>query len=369
MKLTLRVETVGGEPPSEKIVQVFDARGGSIGRARTNDMILDDPERIVSGRHAHVLLRDERYFLIDTSQNGTYLNDAGEAIGWCKSAELLHGDYVRIGPFSIAVAIGPSEHEAATVEIPADVLAEMRKARWGDDADLVTPVAEAPAIPLADMPTEEIPADVLEAMRKTRWDVDADAAASAEPTNTPTPAPVNEDMPTEEIPADILKEMRAKRWGAELDVVEPDAHAVASGSQLFEESPTIAAQTLTEYSADVLVIDDDEEISYFVKFMLERAGHSVLVAGDGLSALKFIDENAPTRMVVLDVVLPHLDGFQLIDAMRSNRSWRGVPIIMLSELAGEQDIVRALNAGALDYVVKPFKPTELVARLQRFLPK
>jgi CheY-like chemotaxis protein len=325
MKLTLRVETVEENSPAQELVQVFDARGGSIGRARSNDMVLRDAKCIVSGRHAHVLLRDERYFLIDTSQNGTYLNNAGTPIGWCKSAELVHGDEVRIGPYNLAVVIGLSQYEAPTVEISVAVLAEMRKLRWGDDVD----------------------------------------GGAAEPSASD---PVT-DILTEEIPGDVVAQMRNTRWGEALDVDEPDAQTVASGAQLFEETPAAAVQTLSEYSADVLVVDDDEEVCYFVKFMLERAGYTVVIAADGLSAIEYIDETPPTRMVVLDVVLPHLDGFQLIDAMRANRLWRGVPIIMLSELAGEHDIVRALNAGALDYVVKPFKPTELVARLQRFLPK
>lgn len=147
-----------------------------------------------------------------------------------------------------------------------------------------------------------------------------------------------------------------------------------SGGELFESVAAAAADigladaSVTDYSNDVLVVDDDEEISYFVKFMFERSGHSVAVADDGLAALEYIDKKLPTCLVVLDVVLPYLDGYQIISTLRAHRNWCGTPIIILSSLSGEDHVVRALNAGALDYIVKPFKPTELVVRLRRFLP-
>ena len=117
----------------------------------------------------------------------------------------------------------------------------------------------------------------------------------------------------------------------------------------------------------VLVIEDNEEIAYLLKFMLSREGFTVVLAPDGMKASKLIDEIVPPEVVVSDIMLPYMDGYQLIAQMRGKPEWRDVPIIMLTSKSQERDITRALEAGANDYIVKPFRPKELIARLRRFL--
>jgi DNA-binding response OmpR family regulator len=73
----------------------------------------------------------------------------------------------------------------------------------------------------------------------------------------------------------------------------------------------------------------------------------------------------PPALILLDVMLPYLDGFELIRKIRRRESWSHVPIIMLTAKSQEQNIVRALDDGANDYVVKPFRPRELMARIRR----
>src|SRR5713226_4156458 len=109
----------------------------------------------------------------------------------------------------------------------------------------------------------------------------------------------------------------------------------------------------------ILVIEDNEEIAYILKFMLSREGFSVLHAQDGLKASKFIDEVAPPKLVISDIMLPYVDGYQLITKIRNKPEWSEVPIIMLTSKSQEGDITRALEMGANDYVVKPFRPKEL----------
>jgi len=117
----------------------------------------------------------------------------------------------------------------------------------------------------------------------------------------------------------------------------------------------------------VLVVEDDEIISYLLDFRLRREGFEVLLAKDGRQAAEIIESAAPPRLVLLDVMLPYKDGFELIGQIRSREDWRDVPVIMLTSKAEERNIVRALDAGAADYVVKPFRAEELIARLRRFL--
>jgi DNA-binding response OmpR family regulator len=118
----------------------------------------------------------------------------------------------------------------------------------------------------------------------------------------------------------------------------------------------------------VMVVEDDQIISALLKHMLARRGFEVHLAMDGRQASQMVEELAvPPGLVMLDVMLPFVDGFDLIALMRSKDAWKDVPIIMLTSKAQEQNIVRALDAGATDYVVKPFQPEELMARVRRLV--
>jgi len=118
-------------------------------------------------------------------------------------------------------------------------------------------------------------------------------------------------------------------------------------------------------AATVLVVEDNDEICYLIQFLLEREGLLVQVARDGRAAEQMIATMAPPDLAVLDVMLPYTDGFQLLGQIRGRKEWDTVPVIMLTAKAQENDIVRALEAGATDYIVKPFQPNELLARIRR----
>src|SRR2546421_2809257 len=113
----------------------------------------------------------------------------------------------------------------------------------------------------------------------------------------------------------------------------------------------------------VLVVDDDPDIRRLLRELLERAGFEVADAPDGKAALREVFETRPD-LVVLDVTMPELDGWKTLDRIRDVS---GVPVMMLTANASEVEKVRALGAGADDYVVKPFGRQELVARVQALL--
>lgn len=117
----------------------------------------------------------------------------------------------------------------------------------------------------------------------------------------------------------------------------------------------------------VLVVEDDPHISYILNFLLEREGFSVVAAADGNLAIETIDTIPTPALVLLDVMLPYRDGFEIVRHIRSKPAWATVPVVMLTGKSQERDVVKALEAGADDYVRKPFQPAELVARLRRFL--
>ena len=124
---------------------------------------------------------------------------------------------------------------------------------------------------------------------------------------------------------------------------------------------------MSDEKKTVFIVEDDENISFLLEFMLRREGYKVIIADDGKKAMDFVEREFPPSIVLLDIMLPHHDGYEIITGIRRKLSWKKVPVIMLTTKAREDDIVRALKSGANDYILKPFQPEELMARLNRFI--
>ena len=119
--------------------------------------------------------------------------------------------------------------------------------------------------------------------------------------------------------------------------------------------------------ATALLVDDDEDIVYLLRLLLLRDGFIVHTAINGRDAKEFIESSKPTDIVIMDLMLPYVSGFELIAQIREDRQWKDVPLIVLSGKVTERDTVRALDIGANDYVTKPYSPQELSARIKRHL--
>jgi two-component system, OmpR family, response regulator ResD len=115
----------------------------------------------------------------------------------------------------------------------------------------------------------------------------------------------------------------------------------------------------------VLVVDDEPTIAEVVARYLERAGYDAATAGDGLEAIRLAGELRPD-LVVLDVMLPEIDGLEVLRRLRERDGAR-TPVILLTAKGEHDDRIAGLRSGADDYVVKPFSPRELVARVEAVL--
>ena len=119
-----------------------------------------------------------------------------------------------------------------------------------------------------------------------------------------------------------------------------------------------------------MIIEDDEPVAQVLKFMLEQQNYTVTIIADGRAARTQIESSTnPPALILLDVILPYVDGFELLGLIRAQDGWTSTPVIMLTAKTSEQDIVRALDAGANEYVIKPFQPDELLALIRRYLQK
>lgn len=111
---------------------------------------------------------------------------------------------------------------------------------------------------------------------------------------------------------------------------------------------------------NILVVDDDREIVDSIGIFLSGEGYKVLKAYDGIEALDILSENE-VHLMILDIMMPKLDGIKTLMKLRESRN---IPVILLSAKSEDADKILGLTAGADDYVTKPFKPSELVARVK-----
>jgi DNA-binding response OmpR family regulator len=116
----------------------------------------------------------------------------------------------------------------------------------------------------------------------------------------------------------------------------------------------------------ILIVDDEPNIVVSLEFLMQREGYQVLVAGDGEDALKQIAEFRPD-LILLDVMLPKKNGFEVCQEIRLNPAWAAIRIIMLTAKGREPEVQKGLALGADAYMTKPFSTKELVAQVKALL--
>jgi len=113
----------------------------------------------------------------------------------------------------------------------------------------------------------------------------------------------------------------------------------------------------------VLVVDDEINILELLKFNLAKDGYQVVCLTNGQDAVKFIEKDKPD-LIILDIMLPHMDGYEVLRSLRAKRETIAIPVIMLSAKGELVDKVLGLELGADDYITKPFSPREMLARVK-----
>jgi len=117
---------------------------------------------------------------------------------------------------------------------------------------------------------------------------------------------------------------------------------------------------------NILIVDDEPNISLSLQFLMTQAGYEVRIAADGEVALQEV-ESSPPDLILLDVNMPKRSGFEVCETIRANAAWSNVRIVMLTAKGQVEDRVEGLESGADDYVTKPFSIKELLARVHAFL--
>ncbi len=120
--------------------------------------------------------------------------------------------------------------------------------------------------------------------------------------------------------------------------------------------------------ATILVVEDQEEIAALIKFKLKNSGHDVVLAENGKIGLDSVRAGQPD-LILLDVMMPVMNGVEMMKILKSDPALKSIPVIMLTAQSSEQAVVEGFKLGAEDYITKPFRTQEFVARVEAILSR
>jgi two-component system alkaline phosphatase synthesis response regulator PhoP len=121
-------------------------------------------------------------------------------------------------------------------------------------------------------------------------------------------------------------------------------------------------------AATILIAEDEIHIMTLIKFKLRDAGYTIIPAEDGKKALELAQTQHPD-LILLDVMMPFLNGYEVFDILRKDESTKHIPIIMLTAKSFQHEIDEGITRGAEDYIIKPFSPNDLITRIQAVLAR
>ena len=119
----------------------------------------------------------------------------------------------------------------------------------------------------------------------------------------------------------------------------------------------------------VLVVEDEPENRLFIGLMLRTEGYDVLEAEDGPTAFEILSREHAPELILLDVMMPGWNGWQVFEKLRQNPQWARIPVVMLTALAQRSDVERAVSLGVDGYLTKPFEPADLIHTIEETLSR
>lgn len=123
----------------------------------------------------------------------------------------------------------------------------------------------------------------------------------------------------------------------------------------------------TAYKPIVWVVEDQEEVSLLVETILTSAGYEAKRARNGLEALEMLQSGDRPDLILLDIIMPKMDGFEFLGHFQRNYDAESIPVVMLTALGKGTDVIKSMKRGATDYCVKPIDPDDVIATVQRCL--
>jgi two-component system phosphate regulon response regulator PhoB len=116
----------------------------------------------------------------------------------------------------------------------------------------------------------------------------------------------------------------------------------------------------------ILLVEDNEDLAGLVQYRLRKEGYQVVWRADGLSGLEEARASHPD-LVILDLFLPRMSGFEVLETLKQDAATRSIPVVLLTALSQEENVIKGLALGAADYMIKPVRPNELVIRINKIV--
>ena len=118
----------------------------------------------------------------------------------------------------------------------------------------------------------------------------------------------------------------------------------------------------------IMIAEDDAFIGDIYEVKLKDAGYNVILASNGRDAIEKLESGVRPHIMLLDIVMPYMDGFDVLEAINNREEWKGIPIVLLTNLSQKEDVDKGMSLGAKDYLIKShFTPTEVLAKVEKYI--
>jgi CheY-like chemotaxis protein len=119
--------------------------------------------------------------------------------------------------------------------------------------------------------------------------------------------------------------------------------------------------------AKILVVEDEEDILNLIKIILDMEGHSTILTKDGEEGIKALEDNDDISLIILDIKMPNMNGWEFLEIIKNNDKWKDIPVIVLTAYTQVNDIEKAKEMGVESYIAKPFSREELIREINHLL--
>jgi CheY-like chemotaxis protein len=128
---------------------------------------------------------------------------------------------------------------------------------------------------------------------------------------------------------------------------------------------------MTEENANkklIMIAEDDAFIGDIYEMKLKGAGYEVVLASNGRDAIEKLEDGVRPNIMLLDIVMPYMDGFDVLEAMTQRDEWKDIPVVLLTNLSQKEDVEKGMSLGAKDYLIKShFTPTEVLKKVEKYI--
>lgn len=126
--------------------------------------------------------------------------------------------------------------------------------------------------------------------------------------------------------------------------------------------------TQEENKKTIMIAEDDAFIGDIYEVKLKDAGYDVVLATNGREVIEKLEKGGKPNLLLLDIVMPYMDGFDVLEALNEKEEWKEIPVILLTNLSQKDDVTRGMSLGAKDYLIKShFTPTEVLSKVEKFI--